>query len=242
MDWASRLGLILFLGVSSAVGTALLVRGLRRHAVPELALGAMMLFGGPLGYAPTVLAWSGALPAALLAPVQALAQLGLQLSAASLLLFNVRVFRAGSRAAHALAAALGLAMAVAWLALLADGAFAGRSFEHPVWRVDCAVRAFAYVWAAAEALREHARCRRRVRVGLADPVLADRFLLWGLLNVGVIGIFANFLYGRLLRAGEAPSAVWYWTDGVLAVATALAVWLAFAPPAAYLRHRSRGPA
>lgn len=239
MDWASRAGLLVFLAVSSAVGSALLVRGLHRRALPELALGGMMVLGGPLGYAPMVLAWSGSLPPALLAPVQAAAHLGLQLSAASLLLFNVRVFRPESSVARALAGAAGLAMAAAWVALLAGGAFSGLAFEHRVWQADCAVRAFAYVWAAGEAFREHALCRRRVRLGLAEPAVADRFLLWGLLNVGIVGIFANFLYGRLLRAGETPSALWYWTDGALALATAVAVWLAFAPPAAYLRRRAR---
>lgn len=239
MDWASRLGLIFFISVAGAVGAALLLRGLRRRAVPELALGAVLVFGGPLGYGPTVLAWSGGLPAALHASVQAVAQLGLELCAASLLLFNVWVFRPGSRVARGVAGGASLAMGAAWVVLLADGAFAGRSLDHPVWQVDCVVRALAFGWAGAEAFREYALCRRRVRVGLAEPALAERFLLWGLFNVGVLGIFANFLYGQVLSAGQPPSALWYWTDGVLALATALAAWLAFAPPAAFLRRRAR---
>lgn len=45
-----------------------------------------------------------------------------------------------------------------------------------------------FVWNAVEALRLFAKLRLRLRLGLADPVLVNRFFLWGLASLASVGL------------------------------------------------------
>jgi hypothetical protein len=40
-----------------------------------------------------------------------------------------------------------------------------------------------YVWTGVESLLEYSKARRRLALGLSDPVTANRFLLWGVMGV-----------------------------------------------------------
>ena len=62
MEWASQLGLLLFLVSSGAVGGWLLARGVASRALPELLLGVAYLIGGAFGYVPLVFVVSGTVP------------------------------------------------------------------------------------------------------------------------------------------------------------------------------------
>jgi hypothetical protein len=109
----------------------------------------------------------------------------------------------------------------------------------PLLRLGNALVTLCYVavfgWTGVESLRYHGRMRRRLRLGLAEPDVVDRFLVWGLgtataalLTLTVVCLIAagitvaNSPLPPILQAstGLVSSVTWY---------------LTFAPPERYLR-------
>jgi hypothetical protein len=91
-------------------------------------------------------------------------------------------------------------------------------------------------WGSVEALRYWRLMSRRTRLGLADPVVTNRFLLWGLgagaAGVGTtVGIVAQWWTG--LPPLEIPLVML--SSSLHGSVAAVAMWFAFLPPAAYLR-------
>jgi hypothetical protein len=91
----------------------------------------------------------------------------------------------------------------------------------------------AYGWTAWESLRYHGLMRRRVRLGLADPEVSNRFLLWGLMSVFVIaGILLNTIaMARGIRVFQSPSILL--ASSTTGLAQAVLLVLAFLPPRFY---------
>jgi hypothetical protein len=235
MAWASQLGPLVFLVVSTIAGGRLLFRGLRTRGHLELLLGITYFFGGPLGYVPLVLVVSGATPEDWTRELRMLGHLNLELSAAALYVFDWRVFRPGSRACAALALAAVAGLGATWLGLVFVDGLEGRSLSgsNAYW-CDFWLRAGAYAWAAGESLHHHARGRRRLALGLADPVVVDRFRLWGIAMAAISGMFGNAFIVALLNAGHAPPPLWYLLDGFLALVASATMWVTFFPPRRYL--------
>lgn len=90
----------------------------------------------------------------------------------------------------------------------------------------------AYAWATAESLLYRAQLVRRARLGLGDPVVANRLLLWATTEAGAALI--SVLYATLRLVGLDDDG-----HGVTSIASLLVLlcagssWLAFFPPAAY---------
>jgi hypothetical protein len=92
-------------------------------------------------------------------------------------------------------------------------------------------RLLLYGWATWEALRQYAHARRRVRHGLTEAIVANRFLLWGLATFAAIGIWLHALWREIARSNDQTEA--YLVVTALGGACALSIWLAFFPPRAY---------
>jgi hypothetical protein len=76
--------------------------------------------------------------------------------------------------------------------------------------------------------------RRRVRLGLADPAVCDRFLLWGLMALFVtVGVLLNSV-ALALRIEVLGSPWILLASSSTGLAQAVLLVLAFAPPSAYL--------
>ena len=96
-------------------------------------------------------------------------------------------------------------------------------------------------WGAVESLRYWALLRRRLALGLAEPVVVDRFRLFGV-AMGA-GLFANTatVVCQILDIEIVGTAA-----GTVAVSPAMlaavALWLAFLPPRAYLARVQRSGA
>ena len=87
-------------------------------------------------------------------------------------------------------------------------------------------------WTAIESFFYWTAARRRLAHGLADPLVVNRIALWGVVGVSTVVIDGiNFVPGwRGVNVLQDP--VTMIGTGVLGLVNAIALWLAFAPPAA----------
>ncbi len=120
------------------------------------------------------------------------------------------------------------------------------------WRTHVSViSSRRLVWAAAAAFGYWVQMKRRSALGLADPLVANRFLLWGLWASGnILTAFsepvARLVYGWLTGADAGAVASIQQVGGslititlcitsVLALATSAILFLAFFPTEGYRR-------
>lgn len=91
------------------------------------------------------------------------------------------------------------------------------------------------VWTGLESFVYYARMRRRRALGLADPVVTNRFLLWGCVSIGaLVAAGAPFAVGLL--GVDSFSHVPTRLAGALAtIFSSVCLQLAFLPPDGYLR-------
>jgi hypothetical protein len=177
--------------------------------------------------------------------LNAISQLVIELGIVAFTLFVWRVFRPASGAARAFAAGSALVSFGLTLAVAAT-AHATQEASALALAVN-ASRSLPVFWAFAECARYAVLMRRRVRLGLSEPVVANRFVLWsvwtgalGLAAIALLAIRAR-AYG-FLRQGidphlAMPTAVPLagTVVGLALGCAGVAVWLAFFPPAAYRR-------
>jgi len=237
MEAVAVIGLGGLIASCAAVGVRLVALGARSRRLPELALGASYLLFGALGY-----------PLAAFARARAAAgdpQAGAWLAAALLAQnlgvlacygFNWRVFRPGRRGALFPAAAA-LLFAASWIGHGVDPGWAGATSSGAWYHLGLATRAAAFVWGGGEAFAHWTRMRRRLRVGLADPVVSDRMLLWAVSSLVIALAFSAFFAGKVVLGENAPVVVI--SASACGLVAAVAMMLAFFPPRPYLRWRGR---
>jgi hypothetical protein len=93
---------------------------------------------------------------------------------------------------------------------------------------------------AVESLRYHALLRRRMALGLADPVVTNRFFVWGVGSgatcILVLILTGLYLQGHTLMTNSPAASVVVTLCGI---AYTVVPVLTFAPPTAYLRFVER---
>ncbi|MCG8588417.1 MAG: hypothetical protein MJE66_03930 [Proteobacteria bacterium] len=235
-------GILVSVVVSAWVGVRLLVLARRTRQMPELAMGfyctgvtlsaALYLTAGLSADRNFELArwFTHAGSAALCLSACALA-LGLQ-----------RIYRARVAWASWLSVALcaWIVSGWAWI-LVAEGAvLPGRvTVPNVVYTI---ARVSIYVWGAIEALRYHLLMRRRLKLGLADPIVAHRMLLWGAFMVCMASFALLMLVLGIVMGPEGAR----WLPGTSVAAAlmfvgAFCLWCSFFPPAFYQRWIARRP-
>jgi hypothetical protein len=184
MDLILALASLITIGVGTGVGVRIILRSRADHSLPELAIGiALVSFCGvtqPLSIARVAL--EGRIPPGVTIALQVIPTLSAAFAALCLYLFTWRVFRP-----HAPWAALvftgGSALALWAGAGASTLAFYDSSFQPHLTGRWIALSALSYAvgfaWAGSESTIYFARLRRRTRLGLADAMLVNRFLLWG---------------------------------------------------------------
>jgi hypothetical protein len=179
---------------SFAVGVRLVVLHRRTGGAPELLLGGMLLLTVGIGY-PLMIAGARA-PADVAIPCTVAGVFVIAVGFSLLFAFTSRVFRPGAGWARVLTG-LGVFALCTWalrtsLRAMSEGAavFAHPSLPEVV--LQLAPMNVVYTWTAWESLRYYGLMRRRVKLGLADAVVCNRFLLWGLMAIAAdIGIFVS---------------------------------------------------
>lgn len=222
-------------------GVRMIVLARRTRALPEFLLGMSLLLQAGIGYPLSVVSqFAGDWSLAVTCVSATCSNTGMGF----LYVFTARVFHDSSRWAWAAVGAAGALLLVQAAGYVIAQAAAETQAELLTgilrWGAgSLALSGAAWGWAGWEALRYHGLLRRRVALGLADPVVANRMLLWGLMGAVAFGCV---LIDTVLLYSGAPRA----RDVMLPLVTAIAglvvsacMLLAFWPPTAYLA-RVRG--
>lgn len=237
-----------FVGVTLAIGARLLVLARSTGGRPELLLGLGLPLTGGVGYGLLVGASlardAGGEAPALLAVATAVGKLAHDVGVVLILAFVVHVFRPGVAWARAVAAGAAAVMAVGFGGYaLAGGLAHGRPEGFFYWLEFVVVGSYP-VWVAAESFRYYVLMRRRRALGLADPVVTNRFLLWGcgsLLSLAAIWVLTlpTLVYGPRAEVSAEPFLL---ATAVLGIGSVTAYALTFFPPRAYRAWIQRGTA
>jgi len=225
------LGFGSFLGASAVVGTRLLLLARRTRQLPETALGLAFVLAGTLGWALLFLSAQEDGVMGLPAPwLRGAGVLSTALGSAGLWVFTWRVFRPDAPWARALC---GLGIAAALVGIAGEGLTNGfLRVDRGLWFwVGFAGRSLPFVWASAESIRYYRRMERQAALGLGDPGVQRRFLLWGVGSGAAAGVFAVGAATLLLTSDPSPLArpLPSILASVLGLVAAVSFWLAFFP-------------
>ena len=231
------LGVAAFALASAVVGVRLLSLAQRTRQAPELAMGIAFLVSGAIGFplltAASVVVQAGG-SAALAHALMALGAFSTFAGYVGLGIGCCRIYRPHARWPLA---PIGLGTAVVLAAgatIAASSAPAGAGTRDLAFWSGVSVGVLTFGWNALESFLLHGQLRRRMALGLADPEVVNRVWMWG---IGSAAACAMALHGLVLRAAIGPVV----TDGqrvvssLLGLVAAVAIWLAFFPPAAYRR-------
>jgi hypothetical protein len=217
------------------VGIDLIRRARETRGLPELVLGLAFVFNG-LSYlftdSPIIFGYE-----AILNEFSYIGRIFAALCALTIAAFTWRVFRAEAAWAKwafwADGALLLLGLTVSALEGDWEGTypltFTGFWFE---WLAGMG----PFIWLAVESLRAYSRSRRKMRIGLGDPIVSNRFLLIGLYGTLAASTYPIYLWMYIeyeLHGG--------WSDplsvfiGIVEVISLAALWISFAAPAFYRR-------
>lgn len=234
----------LFAGISFAaslaagflVGGRLLFLARATHRSPEFFLGmgtVLLVVGGILEMAGLELArarsdWAYAFEVVALFTHSA--------SASSLSLAVWRVFFPDRPWALRLCLIETALLFTSWQAVILPGQHTYVTGFTPWFHLHVASRGAAFAWVAIAAAIHHLRLRRQLALGLVDPFLCHRFLLWTVAmgcTAGILAVacFINVTRGELLFAS--PNALV--GVSVLGLVGSWALLFAFLPPPAYVR-------
>ena len=230
--------LLLFL-VGWVIGLRLLLLARRTRRVPELAIGLGIFLIGGVSYPLAVISsyLRDTAPALAVACIVASATSS-HLGVTANCVFIWKVFRP----------AAGWARALVILAIVATGiGFAGNLHlgltggvhtmaDKKGWTLFLmATAVLAFSWAAVESLLYHDKLRRRLAFGMADPIVVDRFWLWGISSAAsAVGslVTAFFAFSSPLSVLDPASLLF---SGACGFVSAVVMTLTFVPPASYVR-------
>ena len=242
MQLIAMLGGSSFLVICIVGGVRLLLLARRTGQLPERVLGLGLLLMGGVG---TPLAAAARSPlemsATLRLALMLLHGLTMAVGFGGFALFTQRVFRPNARWARLFAWTLPVAYLVfAGVIAIEPGGLAkatnvgggGLGIGYTGMGV---AGLLVLAWAAFEALRHVAVLRRRMRIGLADPVVIDRIQLWG----GAMALGTMMSGATVVSSAMGIDLLGNATGmgflAVLGVVAATGIYLAFLPPAFYLR-------
>ncbi len=221
-----------FLLVSAILSIRLLSLAYRNRALPELLLGLSFLLGGTLGAVieanAGIVAQQGGDGGLMLGIGKGFSLVAMFTNA----LFTYWVFRRGHMAGKCAIALIVSLTSVAYVGHGFTGAFV-TGFVEPLWFwVEFVGRIVGPAWLGIEAFLYYQTMQRRVAIGLAEPIVANRFLLWTIASSTGIVFLATSVPPMFLTEGLLAD-IDMFIFAAAGLATACAYWLAFFPPNAY---------
>lgn len=236
MELFALVGLSTYCLVSLVVGVRLLLLAQRTRELPELFMGLAFLSGGAIGY-PIVVASTRFLESdpALARTLFYLGMPLLSICAALLYRFWQQVYHPReTRAAlvfWGVVALLAVGLGMQW-ATTEPGSIAN---ESPWYHLQLYLQGGAYainMWANG---RFQQALRRRISLGLADPIVANRVFLWAVASSAVV---LQYVYTMAVIYSTPAGEHAIGNPGIISALGLIAgvlILLAFFPPAAYRR-------
>jgi len=233
----ASLCMLVVAAVTLVVGARLLARGVRNGKVPELAFGTAFLCAS-LGTAGAQIGqrfwWTepGEFSLTMNATCFAIQVVG----TSALFLSTWRIYRPNEGWSFLLAATGSSIAVLAWVIRFMDGDFMLARIETPGIAVYHAARVAVFAWAAIESIRYSGLLRRRLAIGLADPVVIQQISMWGVAavaagGVSVVIVTSTFVLHR--HPLEVPAALG--AIMLCSVVLSTCMWCAFFPPQALRR-------
>jgi hypothetical protein len=233
IDLLGAAGLVAFLVSSVCIGVRCLCLARRTRGVPELAIGVGFVIGAVIGYVPeTIVLSTDLLPREVEARVLAVTQVAIRCAAVAVLVFTIAVFRPAQAWAWIAGALLRAALAASWIAFPYTRVYARTGAEVVWYDVFAVARTLPLVWGACEAAGYFGKLRRRLRVGLADPLVADRFLLWSIGLSAMSLLMASTILAPAVGVDPAAPG-WVLLESLAGLVGAVSLWVAFFPSLAY---------
>ncbi|HEY5657715.1 MAG TPA: hypothetical protein VIY27_07980 [Myxococcota bacterium] len=225
---------VLVVAVNLTVGIRLLSKGVALGARPEQLLGATLTLDGIEWLFWVMAFYTPAADTPLAELFGALCRVFILAHNLCLLAFTRLVFRPESRGARGVVWVTASLIFVGLIGGFAAGDWMGNRSDHVWLWVEMFALMVAYAWTLIESSLYYSRMRRRVGHGLADPVLANRFLLWASYGAASVATTLVWMFGALVVAqgGRYPFAL----DAIMVgftLVSALSLWLAFFPPLVY---------
>ncbi len=215
-------------------GVRLLLRAARVGGVPERLLSASFLLWG-LGYALYDLPYALADDEALRVRFFLASRVAIDAGGIAFALFTQRVFRARERWSTWLVAGIAACLTAGVVGSVWVGDWEGvRPLSNPWYWPERLANTAPALWMAVEGFLHYAKTRPRRRLGLCDPLVCNRFLLWGI--SGALWVILELVILPQEVGYEATrefSAVLGMLSGSLEVAPVALLWLTFFPPAFY---------
>lgn len=231
---AELLAAVTWIGACFLIGLRLIVLAARTRETPELLIGVSFLLAGVASGGLSLLRSLAALDAATHVLLGSASIAFLHSGIALVAAFTWRVFRPG-RLGAVLFALLAFALATGAAGEIVN--LDPRPNVSPTawfW-FSVTARTVVYGWSTLEALRYWRLLRRRAQLGLADPLVTHRVLLWGIGSLSITVLWLRVIFLGFAAPGALGQLGSFATTALI-LACAASFWLAFFPPAAYLRH------
>jgi hypothetical protein len=236
------LGSVAFSLASAVVGVRLLLLARRTRGAAELTMGLALVSSGALGFTCFVVA-------DLMRKSGNTGTLALVLGVAATLFFFFgylglgigvwRMFRPTERWPLALLALFAVILAGASAVVVGVGdALAGHA-ETATW-IGISVGASVFAWSSVESYLLHAQMARRLKLGLVEPEVVDRVRLWGVGSLAAFAMTAHAIALRVITGTPDMGDGQRLASSLFGIVAAVAIWLAFFPPAFYRRRFSVG--
>lgn len=222
--------------VSLAVALRLLLLASRTRQLPEFLIGLSFLTGGALGRGLVAAGVSAdSLPEALRVGLYMGGRFMLVICCLAIGLMAWRVFQRDQAWARVLFLVL-LAMLAINSAIDVFVARPGTPlYESFGYWIGTIAKTGAFAWASWEAIRYYGMLRRRISLGLGNPVVANRIALWGVAAGLIAFLFLMTPVAQLVTGVAEGNPALSMVQALTGLAVALCIALAFFPPRAYLR-------
>jgi len=227
----------LFMLASLLLGGRLFWLGVRQGRLPELLLGGGLMLTGGIGYPLVIVAQmvpdlSDATRSALVIGHMSCNVVGFSFIS----YFNRRVFRPTERWAGVAMGVIVVSESLFMMLQLFDpGALVFAQEATGAWNCNLYLGIVVLSWSAVESLRLYRMQRRQAAIGLGDAVVMNRMFLWGFSMLTAVTI--STLVTLLEALGIPVIGTWLAAliSGPLGLICATSLYLAFLPPARYLR-------
>jgi len=230
-------GFVAFFVASLSVGVRLVLLWGRTRQLPELLIGIGVLGIGPVGFGLMTLAdlSRGSAPA-IARVLFAIALLAVSAGVFAKCCFNWRVYHPDRVWVRRMVWAAGALLLTLYLVEFRISGFETRDLLGASHTTRTALQVACLLWGSGEALRYWRMMRRRLRLGIADAVVTNRFFLWGL-GAGAAGVGSGVgLVAQWVTNTASIEITWLMLSSSLhGLTAAVAMWLAFMPTESYRR-------